>query len=71
MPEPIYDNAFDPYQMTNVVGLPEYAGVQADLDAQLAARLNAIGDQFHDGDWYIDQWGYTVDPVDGSVPYSC
>jgi arylsulfatase A-like enzyme len=69
----LYDNAVDPYQMTNLVGLSAYAGVQADLESQLAARLAAIADPFREGAWYVDQWGYTVDPNDGSVPtsYAC
>jgi arylsulfatase A-like enzyme len=69
----LYDNAVDPYQMTNLVGLPEYAEAQAALDAQLATQLGAIGDPFREGEWYVDQWGYTVDPNDGTVPtlYTC
>jgi arylsulfatase A-like enzyme len=65
-----YDNAIDPYQLNNLVGLPDFAGVQSDLDMQLAARLADIGDQFHEGDWYINQWGYTVSPDDGTVAYT-
>jgi arylsulfatase A-like enzyme len=65
----LYDNLTDPYQMTNLVGLTEYADVQARLDDQLAAKLKAIADPFRDGAWYLDQWGYTVDPNDGTVPY--
>jgi len=64
-----YDNATDPYQLNNLVGLPDSAPVEADLDAQLAARLAAIGDPFRAGEWYIDQWGYTVDGS-GAVPYT-
>ena len=67
----LYDNAVDPYQMANLVGRPEYADVQAALDAQLAAKLSAIGDPFHEGQWYIERWGYTVNPDDGAVPYTC
>ena len=66
----LYDNAVDPYQMTNLVGLPGYASVQGELEAQLQAKLAAVGDPFREGAWYIDQWGYTVDANDGSVPYT-
>jgi predicted deacetylase len=65
-----YDNAIDPYQLNNLAGLPDFAGVQADLDMQLAARLVDIGDPFREADWYIAQWGYTVNPDDGTVPYT-
>jgi arylsulfatase A-like enzyme len=65
-----YDNAADPYQLSNLVGLPDFADVEADLDGQLAARLAAIGDPFREGQWYVDQWGYTVSPDDGAVAYT-
>jgi arylsulfatase A-like enzyme len=65
-----YDNASDPYQLNNLVGVPDAAAVQADLDAQLAVRLAEIGDPFREGEWYIEQWGYTVNPDDGTVPYT-
>ncbi len=56
--------------MTNLVGLSDYADVQERLDGQLAAKLKAIGDPFREGSFYLDQWGYTVNPGDGTVPYS-
>jgi len=65
-----YDNATDPYQLNNLVGLPDVAALQADLDTRLAAQLAAIGDPFREGDWYINQWGYTVNPDNGAVPYT-
>jgi len=66
----LYDNVLDPYQMSNLVGASGYADVQAGLDAQLLAKLSAIGDAFHPGGWYLSQWGYTVDPDSGAVPYT-
>jgi arylsulfatase A-like enzyme len=65
----LYDDDLDPYQLNNLVNQPEYAQAQADLETQLAAKLDAIGDPFLPGDWYINQWGYTVDGS-GSVPYT-
>lgn len=65
----LYDNDWDPYQLNNIVNQPDYAAVQADLELQLAAKLTAITDQFQPGDWYINQWGYTVDSS-GTVPYT-
>ena len=69
----LYDNAVDPYQMTSLVGLSDYAEAQAGLDAQLAAKLVAISDPFREGAFYVGEWGYTVDPNDGSVAtdYAC
>jgi hypothetical protein len=66
----LYDNATDPFQLNNLVGMPDFAAIQAGLDTQLAAQLAAIGDPFREGGWYINQWGYTVNPDDGSVPYT-
>ena len=66
----LYDNSADPYQLTNLAGLPDYATVQSELETQLAAKLAAIGDPFREAAWYVDRWGYTVDPNDGSVPYT-
>jgi hypothetical protein len=67
----LYDNDADPYQLVNLVGRSDYADAQSGLDDQLTAKLGAIADPFREGAYYVDQWGYTVDPVDGSVPYSC
>jgi arylsulfatase A-like enzyme len=67
----LYDNDADPYQLINLVGWSDYATAQSRLDDQLTAKLAAIADPFREGTYYVDQWGYTVDPFDGSVPYSC
>ncbi|MDB6140417.1 MAG: hypothetical protein JWO94_3489, partial [Verrucomicrobiaceae bacterium] len=39
-----------------------------DLDARLQAELHKHGDEFHDGQYYIDLWGYDVKPGD-SISY--
>jgi arylsulfatase A-like enzyme len=69
----LYDNIADPYQMNNLVGTSAYSDEQAAFDAQLAAKLASIGDPFREGSFYVDQWGYDVNPDDGSVPtlYGC
>jgi arylsulfatase A-like enzyme len=67
----LYDNDADPYQLVNLIGRSDYVDAQSQLDDQLTAKLGAIADPFREGEFYVDQWGYTVDPVDGSVPYSC
>jgi hypothetical protein len=64
----LYDNELDPYQLNNLVNQADYAQVQSDLERQLTAKLVAIKDEFHSGDWYIAKWGYTVD-ASGGVPY--
>ncbi len=64
----LYDNDADPYQLDNIVNQPEYADLQAQLDRELQARLDARGDEFRPGMEYIKQWGYTVSE-NGTVPY--
>ncbi len=65
----LFDNQTDPWQQTNLVGRPEHAQLQADLDATLTRKLAAAKDEFLPGDRYIAKWGYKVDAT-GTVPYS-
>ena len=39
----LFDNEADTYQMNNVINAREYADVQAELDAELQRRLDALG----------------------------
>jgi arylsulfatase A-like enzyme len=64
----LYDNRADPYQMNNLVGVPEQAGVQAELDARLQSMLRQTGDSFQPRDHYLREWGYEVDGS-GAIPY--
>ena len=57
----LFDNLADPYQMTNLVGRPEHAGLVAEMDAWLQRKLDAQHDEFLPGMEYIRRWGYTVD----------
>ncbi len=57
----IFDNITDPYQMNNLVGKPECAGLVAEMDAWLQRKLDAQGDAFLPGMEYVRQWGYPVD----------
>jgi len=63
----LYDNEKDPYQMTNLVGRPEAAEVQAHLAAELKKLLAQQGDRFLSGWDYIKKWGYKVDKS-GTAP---
>jgi len=64
----LFDDETDPYQRTNLVGRPEAAPLQAELDATLARKLAATHDEFLPGETYIRRWGYKVDAT-GTVPY--
>ncbi len=64
----LYDDKADPYQMHNLIDLPEYAEVQAKLEAQLQRKLHEQNDEFLSGDFYIKKWDYKVDET-GTVPY--
>ena len=64
----LYDDAADPLQMNNLANKPEAATVQAELDARLKAELKKRGDEFRDGQYYIDLWGYDA-KLGGSISY--
>ena len=65
----LFDNETDPYQMKNLVNQPGSAKLQAELEATLARKLKATGDEFLPGAEYIKKWGYTVDQ-NGTVKYT-
>ena len=65
----LYDNEKDPYQLENLCGRAEHAGLQAELDALLDRKLDQTGDKFLPAQAYLDQWGYPVDET-GTVPYT-
>ena len=65
----LYDNDEDPYQLNNLVNKPEYAEIQAELDARLQEKLYARGDEFLPGMEYIRRWNYKVSE-NGTVPYT-
>lgn len=64
----LFDDETDPYQQTNLVGRPEAAQLQAQLDATLKRKLAEAHDEFLPAEAYIKRWGYTVD-ANGTVPY--
>jgi len=64
----LYDNEADPYQMTNLVGMAEHAGLQKELEAKLQSKLDQTGDQFLPKEQYLGKWGYSVDKI-GCIGY--
>ncbi len=64
----LFDNEKDPYQMHNLVGTPENAALQKELDDLLNQKLKEEHDDFKPGADYIAKWGYKVDK-NGTMPY--
>lgn len=64
----LFDNQADPDQLHNLVGNPECARLEAELDAVLRRKLAAAHDDFLPAGAYIRKWAYTVD-ANGTVPY--
>ena len=64
----LFDNKRDPYQMTNLVGDPNYAKLREELDHRLSRKLQANGDEFLPAGAYIAKWGYKVN-ANGTMPY--
>jgi len=64
----LYDEEKDPYQLNNLANKLEFAALQGELDGRLQAELKKRGDEFRDGQYYIDLWGYNV-RNGGSVNY--
>lgn len=65
----LYDNQKDPYQMKNLVNEADYKFLQEQLDGKLFSLLKEYGDPFLAGEYYIKQWGYTVNSK-GTVEYT-
>jgi len=55
----LYDNENDPYQKANKIGIPEYAEIQAQLESHLQQLLKRRGDDFLDGQAYLERDGFT------------
>jgi arylsulfatase A-like enzyme len=64
----LYDNQADPYQMHNMVGVAEHAGLERKLEDKLQCKLQQTGDKFHPKEHYLEEWGYTVNSS-GAIPY--
>ena len=55
----MYDDEKDPFQMTNLANTPENAALQKELDAKLEGQLKKRKDEFRDGEYYMNQRGYS------------
>jgi arylsulfatase A-like enzyme len=65
----LFDNKADPYQLENLIGTPDAAKRQADLDEMLQRNLRLAHDSFLPAADYIHQWNYPVNSS-GTVPYT-
>lgn len=65
-----YDNQIDPYQMENLVNLPDRKALISQLDQTLNAHLRAVNDEFLPGQDYVRRFGYEhnreIAPVTGN-----
>tara|TARA_R110002073_G_scaffold55697_1_gene142354 strand:- start:22593 stop:24104 length:1512 start_codon:yes stop_codon:yes gene_type:complete len=57
-PSMFYDNINDPYQQNNLLGKPELAAIQKNLDIKLQQQLKKIGDEVRPRDYYMKKWNY-------------
>ncbi len=57
----MFDNYKDPYQMENLIGKSEYAGLQKELDKKLQNKLEKIGDKdFKTREYYLKKWSLEI-----------
>ncbi len=64
----LFDNLADPFQLTNLAGVPAAAKAQARCDEALRSELRTIGDDFRPRRFYLERWGYRVD-AGGAISY--
>jgi arylsulfatase A-like enzyme len=55
----LFDNESDPYQKRNLVDSSEHGEIRDELDAELQRRLDAMGDEFRDSEFYLERDGLT------------
>lgn len=56
----LYDNARDPWQMTNLIGDPAQADIQEGLAAELRSWMERIGDDGAPKQVWAERLGYTI-----------
>ena len=64
----LFENEKDPFQLNNLIGKPEIAVIQKDVELRLKSELVKRKDEFKPGMEYIKKWKYTVDETE-TVPY--
>lgn len=60
----LYDNEKDPYQMHNLVDMPQFSQLKNHLDGLLNEKLKATNDEFLPADEYMEKWNYLYDRND-------
>jgi len=60
----LYDNEMDPYQMHNLVDMPQFSQLKNHLEGVLNAKLKATSDEFLPADEYMEKWNYLYDRKD-------
>jgi len=60
----LYDNELDPYQMHNLVDMPQFSQLKNHLDGVLIEKLKATNDEFLPADEYMEKWNYLYDRKD-------
>ncbi|WP_158860429.1 sulfatase family protein [Lunatibacter salilacus] len=64
----LYENEQDPYQMTNLVDLPQFVQLRDYLDGVLAKKLAETSDEFLPADAYMRRFNYLYDRNDSIRP---
>ena len=54
--ELLFDHRNDPYQMTNLIGKPEYSKIHAELKEAMWKKMKQIGDNFENNSYYEKNW---------------
>jgi arylsulfatase A-like enzyme len=64
----LYDNEQDPYQLTNLVDMPQFVQLKDYLDGVLAKKLAETSDEFLPADTYMRRFNYLYDRNDSIRP---
>ena len=65
----LFDNREDPYQMENLIDLPDARPVREHLQKILDRKMEERGDEFLSAREYLEMWNYDYDET-GTVPYT-
>ena len=66
----LFDNQADPYQLDNLVDLPEHALLQRELTRLLGRLLAEQSDDFDTAAALRSRYGYEIDPESMAIPYT-